>query len=260
MLAALLLAAGAAMRAGEDKALADLGGVPLVRWAAARLAADPRVGLLVVAARADGHRAMAQALLGIGRPEIRIVSGGATRADSVRAALGAVGAAERVLVHDGARPFLDAATLARVVEGLEAHGAAAAALPVADTLRRGGEPRPPRDRLSPDRQDDPAADGGRAAALGWAGETIERAGLYAMQTPQAFARDALVAAYQVARGDPTDCAAAVLANGGRVRLVPGHPLNFKVTTAEDLSFARALVAAGVVRVASAMAPAARRGG
>lgn len=260
MLAALLLAAGGSTRAGEDKALADLGGVPLVRWPAARLVAEKRAGLLVVTARPDARRAMVEALRGLGGPEIRVVSGGRTRAQSVRAALAASGEADRVLVHDSARPFLDAATLARVLEALEAYGAAAAALPVADTLRRGGEPQPPRDRLSPDRHDEPAADGGRAGDLGWAGEAVERAGVYAMQTPQAFAREALVAAYAAARDDPTDCAGAVLANGGRVRLVPGHPLNFKLTTAEDLELARALVAAGVVRPPGEVSAASGSGG
>lgn len=245
MLAALLLAAGASTRAGEDKVLADLGGVPLVRWSAARLAAEPRVGLLVVTARPDAHRQMLDALRSQQRTEIRIATGGRTRADSVRAALAACREADRVLVHDAARPFLDGGTLARVLDALEAHGGAAAAMPVADTLRRGAESQPPRDRLSSEREDEAAADGGRAGALGWAGETIDREGLWAMQTPQAFPRAALEEAYARA-GDPTDCAGAVLASGGRVRLVRGHPLNFKVTTAEDLELARALVAAGVV--------------
>lgn len=222
MLAALLLAGGASTRVGEDKALADLGGMPLVRWSAARLVADPRIDLLVVAARADAHGAMVEALLGLGRVEVRIVTGGETRAASARAAVRAAAQAERVLVHDAARPFLDAATLSRVLEALDGYGAAAAALPVADALRRGDE---------------------------WAGETVERAGLWAMQTPQAFARQTLEDAYARASDEPPDCAAAVLATGAGVRLVRGHPLNFKVTSADDLAFARALVAAEVVRPA-----------
>lgn len=218
MLVALLLAAGRSERASEDKALADLGGMPLFLWAAARLAADDRVGAIVIAARADALGETERAARRV--PKIKaVVAGGATRADSARAALAATGEAAAVLVHDAARPFVDSDTIGRVIDALDSHGAAAAAFPVADTLRRGED---------------------------WAGETIDRTGVQAMQTPQAFDRAALLAAYG-AHPQATDCAEAFLRSGGRVRLVRGHPLNFKVTTAEDLAYARALVAAGLIR-------------
>ncbi len=147
-----------------------------------------------------------------------LTAGGPRRADSVRAGLRACAEADRVLVHDSARPFLDAATLARVLDAAERDGAAAAALPVADTLRLGADE--------------------------WAGETLEREGLWAMQTPQVFARAALARAYARAEA-PTDCAAAAVAAGVKVRLVLGDRLNFKVTTAADLRFARALAERGI---------------
>ena len=218
MLVAILLAAGSSVRAGEDKVFSDLGGRPLLRWSADRLAADERIARVVIVARLEQARAAGEALRGLAKP-YSLCWGGATRADSVRAGLAEARDADAVLVHDAARPFLDQGTLGRVLDGLAAHGAAAAALPVSDTLRRGD---------------------------GWAGETIEREGLVSMQTPQAFSRAALADAYARA-SPPTDCAAAVVAAGGRVRLVRGDLLNFKITTSEDLLLAHALVDAGAVR-------------
>ena len=219
MLVAILLAAGASTRAGEDKVFADLGGKPLLRWSADRLAAEPRVGRLVVVSRPGAKEAtVGEGLRGLAKP-CSIVEGGARRADSVRAGLRASTDADAVLVHDAARPFVDPETITRVLDGLERHGAAAAGLPVADTLRQGDE---------------------------WAGETIDREGLWAMQTPQAFTRAGLARAYARAEA-PTDCAAAAVVAGVKVRLVRGGPLNFKVTTAEDLAVARLLVERGVVR-------------
>lgn len=218
MLVAILLAAGSSVRAGEDKVFADLGGRPLLRWSADRLAAELRIGRVVVVTREERKREAGEALRGLSRP-YSLCPGGAARADSVRAGLAVSRDADAVLVHDAARPFLDEGTLGRVLGAFAEHGAAAAGLPVAETLRRGDN---------------------------WAGETIERDGLWAMQTPQAFSRAALADAYARASA-PTDCAAAVVAAGGRVRLVRGDPLNLKITTSEDLALARALVAAGVVR-------------
>lgn len=222
MLVAVLLAAGASERAGEDKILADLGGTPLLLWSACRLVAEPRVDALLVVARPDVLRDVEDTAGGL-RKLMGVIPGGRDRAASARAGLAAARDAGQVLVHDGARPFVDAATVTRVLDALAEDGAAAAALPVADTLRH--------------------ADGT------WAGETLDRTGVWAMQTPQAFEREALADAYARATRTPTDCAAAARAAGVRVRLVRGDPLNFKVTTAEDLALARALVAAGALRPA-----------
>jgi len=218
MLVAIVLAAGASTRAGEDKAVADLGGRPLVRWSADTLAAEPRVDRLLVIERKSAH-AVSGAMQGLAKP-CGFWPGGETRADSMRAALRAAVGADAVLVHDAARPFVDRATIARVLDAFERDGAAAAALPLADTIRR-------------------------ADAEAWAGEQLERDAVWAMQTPQAFRYADLVKGYGI-RADATDCAAAAQAAGVRVRLVAGHPANFKVTSAEDLAFARSLVARGAV--------------
>jgi 2-C-methyl-D-erythritol 4-phosphate cytidylyltransferase/2-C-methyl-D-erythritol 2,4-cyclodiphosphate synthase len=218
VLVAILLAAGSSTRAGVDKALADIAGKPMVRWAAEALAAEGRVDRLLVVERRGTHE-IGEAVRGVPKPSF-VWPGGETRADSVRAALRATVDAEVVLVHDAARPFVDAATIARVLDAQERHGAAAAGLPLADTIRRADDE--------------------------WAGATVDREGLWAMQTPQAFRRADLVRGYDAAP-TATDCAAAAVAAGVRVRLVRGSPLNFKVTTAEDLDLARTLAQAGALR-------------
>ena len=217
MLVAILLAAGSSTRAGVDKAMADIGGTPMVRWAADALAAEARVERLLVIERKGVHE-IGEAVRGITKP-YAVWPGGETRADSVRSALRATVGAEIVLVHDAARPFVDASTIARVLDAQARHGAAAAALPVADTIRRADEE--------------------------WAGPAFDRDGAWAMQTPQAFRRVDLLRGYDAVDG-ATDCAGAALAAGIRVRLVRGSPLNFKVTTAEDLELARSLARAGLV--------------
>ena len=216
MLVAILLAAGAATRAGVDKVLADIGGKPMVRWAAEALAAEPRIERVLVVERKGAHE-IGEAVRGLDKP-VLMWPGGATRSDSVRSALRASVGADVVVVHDAARPFVDRGTIARVLDAQERDGAAAAGLPLADTIRRA--------------EDD------------WAGPSLEREGVWTMQTPQAFRREDLVRGYE-ASVDATDCAAAAVAAGVRVRLVRGNPLNFKITTAEDLEYARALVRAGL---------------
>ena len=146
------------------------------------------------------------------------VPGGATRQASVRAGLEALTARapERVLIHDAARPFVDRATIARVLAGLATCEGAIAALPVADTLRRG----------------DPE---------GLSAGTVDRAGLWRAQTPQGFRFEAILAAHRkaaaAARDDFTDDAAVAEWAGLAVRLVQGSEGNGKITTAEDLTMA-----------------------
>jgi 2-C-methyl-D-erythritol 4-phosphate cytidylyltransferase len=143
-----------------------------------------------------------------------VVTGGATRAESVRLALDEVPAdAVAVLVHDAARPLLTDELVGRVLAPLgEGWDGVVPALPVADTVKR--------------------VDGDRVL------ETLHRDDLVAVQTPQAFLADTLRRA--VAGGDDaTDCAGLVEAAGGRVRWVDGDPKLLKVTTTADLEQAAA---------------------
>ena len=154
-----------------------------------------------------------------------VVAGGASRSASVRAGLGAVPEDVDVVVcHDAARPGasvrLFAAAIAAVRAGADA---AVPALAVSDTLKRV-----------------PVWSEGGGVVAG----TVDRAGLHAVQTPQAFRREVLVAAHA---GEPeaTDDAALVEAAGGTVMAIPGEAAAHKVTTAADLVIAEALLRARV---------------
>lgn len=150
-----------------------------------------------------------------------VVAGGETRGDSVRLALDAVPHRARVvLVHDAARPLLSRALVDRVLHATTEDAGAVAAVPVVDTLKRVGD------------------DGAVTA-------TIERAGLWRAQTPQAFPRAMLADAYARALADgvvATDDAAVVERYGGRVTVVDGDERNIKVTRPEDLRLAETLLA------------------
>ena len=138
------------------------------------------------------------------------VTGGATRTESVRAALREVpDEAAVVVVHDAARPLLAEDVLERVIGALgEGWDGAVPALPLPDTVKRV-----------------------RAGAVV---ETLDRSELVAAQTPQAFVAPVLRAAFARGAGSATDCAALVEAAGGRVKVVAGDRRLVKVTTPEDL--------------------------
>ncbi len=217
--AAILLAAGASTRMeGEDKLWADLDGEPLVARPLRTLAALSEVDLVVVVAPAGRHTTL-RTLAGDAATRIVCVEGGARRRDSVAAGIAAAPEAAWYLVHDAARPLLSGALACRVLEAARAHGAAVPAVPVADTLKRAG-------------------DDGRVL------ETVDRASLYAAQTPQAFAGPLLRRAHAeaAASDDVTDDAALVERLGERVQIVEGDPANVKVTAAADLALVRALAA------------------
>jgi 2-C-methyl-D-erythritol 4-phosphate cytidylyltransferase/2-C-methyl-D-erythritol 2,4-cyclodiphosphate synthase len=165
------------------------------------------------------------AVSGVGKP-VSIVAGGAARADSVRNGLAAAPDAAVVLVHDAARPFLPAELASRVARAAAQDGAALAAVPVTDTVKRvAGASAPP-----------------RVAA------TLDRSTLWLAQTPQGFRREVLVRAYERAgpdAGGATDDSLLVERMGEKVTLVAGDPGNFKITTPEDLVRARARVEAPV---------------
>ena len=142
---------------------------------------------------------------------VACVTGGATRAASVAAALAEVPEeALVVVVHDAARPLVDDAVIERVLGPLgEGFDGAVPALPVSDTLKR------VRDRLVE--------------------QTVDREGLVVAQTPQAFLAPVLRRAFSGDLGGATDCASLVERSGGRVAVVDGDPRLLKVTTPADLA-------------------------
>ena len=203
---AVIVAAGWGERFGGPKQFAELGGVRLVDHAVDTAAAACDAVVLVVPDATEWQGADVEAL----------VTGGKTRAESVRAGLRAVPAtAEIVVVHDAARPLATAELFAAVIAAVrDGADGAVPGLAVADTLKR--------------------VDDVRVTA------TVDRVGLVAVQTPQAFAADMLRAAH-ASGGEATDDAALVEELGGTVVVVPGDPRNIKVTGPADLMIAAALL-------------------
>ena len=214
-------------RAGGNKVYAPLGGRPLLCWTAEAFAGHAGVDGVVVVAAADEVARCRAALDGVDRV-LAVVPGGRTRQESVAVGLFALGGDpdDLVLVHDAARPLVPQDVIARCLRGAAAHGSAVAALPVADTLKAV----------------DGAADGGLTVR-----RTVDRDGLWAVQTPQAFRLATLYEAHAAARDvgwTGTDEASLVERFTDQpVHLVAGDPLNFKVTRPEDLRLAEAVLAA-----------------
>ena len=209
----IIAAAGMGSRLGRDepKALVLLAGRPLVSWTLDAIGAVPFARRRV--AVPPGRENRFEAAIG-GRAGI--VAGGESRAESVRRAFESLDAepADLVCVHDAARPFVTSAEVLSVIEAAEGTGAAIAATPVVDSLKR--------------------VDGTRVV------RTVDREGLFAAATPQVFRADLLARAFEAA-WDATDEAALVEGLGVAVSVVAVSRLAFKVTTPEDLEMAEALV-------------------
>ena len=212
----IIVAAGSGSRAGGDKQWRTLGGKPVLRWSAEALLNAGADELIVVVAP-DALDRVADALSDLAR--WRAVAGGDARADSVRAGLAALTCApdQPVLIHDAARPLLDRAVIDRLLSALETADGALPVLPVADSLRRGES------QVMTD--------------------VVERDGLWRAQTPQAFRRRVIEAAYSAwtDADAPADEAVVVQRKGGKVALVQGDPRLMKLTYPEDFAMAEALL-------------------
>ncbi len=213
--AALVVAAGRGERAGggEPKQFRPLRGRPLVVHAVEAFLGHPRIGRVhvVVPGGAEARR-----ILGPLAERVGLSPGGATRQESVRLGLEALGQADppsHVLIHDAARPFVPAAMIDRVVDALAQHPGACPALPVVDSLRRGGAT---------------------------VAEVVDREGLWRVQTPQGFDFRAILEAHRTAAPGATDDVAVAHAAGLTVALVEGDERAMKVTVAEDFARASAL--------------------
>lgn len=217
--AAVIVAAGRGRRLGGEtpKQFLALGGAAVLRRSAEALSAGGGVDAIQVVVHPDDRDACDDALAGFTAAAVLPpVTGGETRADSVRAGLEALAPADpaRVLIHDAARPFASAALVRAVLDALDAAPAAVPVLPVVDALWQGRD--------------------------GMAIAPAPRAGLWRAQTPQGFRFAEILAAHRAHRGEAADDAEVARAAGLTVRLVPGEEANFKITTAADLERARAM--------------------
>ena len=200
----VLLAAGLGRRMGasKPKAFLSLGGRPLFSHSHQTFLSMKEIRQVVL----------------VVPPGIGVeggVIGGARRQDSVLRGLREVDSdADVVLIHDAARPFVTPEVVRRVIRAAIRHGGAVPGVPVRDTLKRLG-------------------------AKGFVLNTLDREGLWAIQTPQGFRKGILEAAYASGHGrrDATDDAQIVERAGGRIAIVDGNPENFKITSKIDLDHA-----------------------
>lgn len=217
----IVVAAGGGSRLGqaEPKALVPVAGTSILAHALESVfGLNLPVQIVVVApvARLEDARRISREVAGVAGGYISVVGGAESRQGSVAAGLAALAPGiETVLVHDAARAFAPTALFESVVASvIETGGGVIPGLPVSDTIKR--------------------TDAGLAV------ETIDRSELVAVQTPQGFPREQLVAAYAAAAEEFTDDAALFAAAGYPVTVIAGDPMAFKITTPWDLRRAEAL--------------------
>ena len=215
--AAVIVAAGNAARMqGIDKTVTPICGVPMILRTVRALAASEKIDEIIVVTRED----LIEPICTLCSQEAKFrtaVCGGETRSDSVLRGLCAV-QTELAAIHDGARPFVTAQVIDTAIDAAEKYGAAAPAIAVRDTIK--------------------VAQNRRITA------TPERSTLYAVQTPQVFVREEILAALQTAMRQGlllTDDCSAMEAVGKRVVLTEGSDENIKITTPIDLCFGEAII-------------------
>jgi 2-C-methyl-D-erythritol 4-phosphate cytidylyltransferase len=216
--AVIIVAAGEGRRMeGVDKVLVPLAGEPLLLRATRPFQQCPAVSQIVVVVSGEKEQ-QCRAL--VGRPGWSKVSdvclGGARRQDSVAAGLKRLKEPDWVVIHDGARPLVTVDLIERGLEAAKETGAAAAAVPVTDTIKVADD-------------------------AGIVRQTLPRQNLRAVQTPQVFRFDIIRDAYEKDTGDVTDDASLVERLGHKVRLYAGSYDNIKVTTPADLALAEIIL-------------------
>jgi len=224
---ALVVAGGRGTRLGGGlpKQYRPLGGRALIRYSLETLCRHPAVQAVRAVIHPEDRQHYDEAVAGLDL--LPPCPGGEARQDSVRLGLESLEsfAPERVLIHDAARPFVEAATITAVIAALDEAPGAIAALPLADSVKRG--------------------EGGRIE------RSVEREGLWRAQTPQGFRFSAILAAHRAAAGAALSDDAAVAERAGlAVALVPASEENFKVTTEEDFRRAERVLAGGEQRIGS----------
>jgi len=217
---ALVVAAGRGTRIGAPlpKQYLSLAGEPLLRHTLSALASHPKISGVRAVIHPDDRGRYDESARGLDL--LPPVAGGAQRQDSVRLGLESLLEInpDVVAIHDGARPFIDASLIDRVLDAVEHASGAIPALPVADTLKRGRD--------------------------GLIVETVDRRELWRAQTPQVFRYAEILAAHRAAAGlELSDDAAVAERAGLAVSLVAGSEINLKVTTPDDLARAEGMLLA-----------------
>jgi 2-C-methyl-D-erythritol 4-phosphate cytidylyltransferase len=203
--------------AGADKIFVSLGGRPLVSHSLQTLHDWPSVQeIVLVLSEAVVERGLRLVEASGWHKVTQVCAGGRRRQDSVRNGLERLEDSDWVIVHDGARPFIDEDLVQRGLAEAERTGTAIPALPSTDTVK--------------------SVDG-----QGFVIETLSRERVWVVQTPQVFKRSLLAEAHRLVREDATDDASMIERTGGRVRVFSGSYQNIKVTTPEDLAVAEAIL-------------------
>lgn len=218
--AMVVVAAGSSQRMGQDKMLLELEGQPVLVHTLRALESCHRVEEIVVVTREDLVGTVAGLCREHGLTKVKtVVRGGATRVESANLGTLEVSEGAKLIgIHDGARPFVTAQVMERVVDKAHQTGAAAPAIPVQDTIK--------------------------VAVNGVVDHTPDRATLFAVQTPQVFDADLIRGALTKALQDNaplTDDCSAVERLGMPVSLVEGDRNNIKLTTPADLAVAQVIL-------------------
>ncbi len=218
-LVAIIVAGGSSQRVGFDKLFAPLAGKPVVAHSIAAFESTASVESIILVARAERLTDYDELIRAQGfRKVVAVIPGGRRRQDSVRCGLEQLpGKCDFVAVHDAARPLVRPELIQRIYECARAHGGAASGVAIIDTLKR--------------------VDEAHVVVGG-----VDRASLFAVETPQIFRRRILEEAYRVvseAGLEVTDEISAVEKIGGKVVLVPNEKPNFKITYSPDLARAEA---------------------
>ena len=211
----IIVAAGSSTRMdGGDKQFADLNGEPVLGYSLRVFARCRHVAGIALVLSSDNLDRGRRLVSDSGLDDLVIcVQGGERRQDSARIGLEALKSSvadpEFIAVHDGARPFVDDSMIERGLATARVTGAAVAGVAVKDTIKASGSNRV-------------------------VTKTLDRRGLWAIQTPQIFRTGVLSAAYETVTAEVTDDAAMVEVGGGLVAVFDGHPENIKITTSDDL--------------------------
>ncbi|WP_026693298.1 2-C-methyl-D-erythritol 4-phosphate cytidylyltransferase [Peribacillus kribbensis] len=211
---------GSRMGAGRNKLFLELSNIPLIVYTLRVFEQDPSCQRIILPINPNDSNHFKSIIKQYGfRKEIKFVTGGSERQESVYNGVQHLSSEDGlVLVHDGARPFIDRPLIRRLAETAAAEGGAIAAVPVKDTIKKVKD---------------------RSVV-----ETVERSSLWAVQTPQAFRISLLKEAHARAKASHflgTDEASLVEEMGGSVSVIKGDYDNIKITTPEDLFFAEAIL-------------------